>query len=67
VPEAVEEQNENADKIDWRAFWIGLMFVMLQQDSPLNTSWGNGIPKETQAALWQTYRYYHTGFPWFAS
>ena len=53
VPEAVEERMKNADRIDWRAFWIGLMLgVMLQQDNQvLNTSWADGIPKETTDAL----------------
>lgn len=57
-PETVAETMKNADILDWRTFWIGLMLgVILQQDSEslnshgLNGIWAAEIPEETREIL----------------
>lgn len=53
VPETVEARMQNANSIDWRTFWIGLMLgIMLRQKSgALNTTWADSIPLEIRQAL----------------
>ena len=52
-PETVEDRMKDADGIDWRAFWIGLMLGVLlgQENRELNLSWANKIPEEIREAL----------------
>ena len=53
VPETVEARMQNANTIDWRAFWMGLMLgIMLRQKTGvLNTTWADSIPLKTRQAL----------------
>ena len=52
-PETVENRMKDADGIDWRAFWIGLMLGVLigQERQQLNISWIESIPDDIQEAL----------------
>jgi len=44
---------QNANGIDWRAFWIGLMLgiILRQDDAVLNSSWIDPIPLATREVL----------------
>jgi hypothetical protein len=65
VPEIVEAQMQNADNIDWRVFWVGLMLgIMLRQnEGALTNSWADIIPLETRQLLIHNLPYLSAWFP----
>jgi len=65
VPEIVEAQMQNADNIDWRVFWVGLMLgIMLRQnEGALTNSWADIIPLEIRQLLIHNLPYLLAWFP----
>jgi len=52
TPETVEAGMKNADRIDWRTFWIGLMLgVMFQEKHEALNSICDGVPEAIRTAL----------------
>ena len=58
TPETVAAAMKNADSIDWRTFWIGLMLGVILQHNPqhlnsdgLNYTWYETIPEQLREIL----------------
>ncbi|MGM3306583.1 P-loop ATPase, Sll1717 family [Anabaena sp. WFMT] len=51
--ETIETVMQNANNLDWRAFWIGLMLgiILRQNNEALTSNWAEVIPPVTRQAL----------------